>query len=84
MAGDARRRGEHPAVVPAPSLGPAVLQHRSELPGQRKLQGLTRLGLLDLQDAMVQVDALPAERDHLAEAHARIGSNGEDVAVRGR
>ena len=76
--------GENPAFHRRPAgLGPA-LQHRGELAGKRKLQGLPGLGLLDPQDASVQVDALPAERDHLAQAHAGIGSDQEDVALRGR
>ena len=41
------------------------LDRGCELADGRKLQPLTRLGHLDTQDATVQVDGLPAEREHL-------------------
>jgi len=85
MAGDAHGRGEHqPSSLPPASARRRSLQHGGDLAGERKLQRLAGLGLLDTQDAAVQIDALPAERDHLAQAHAGVGSDQEDVAVRGR
>ncbi len=59
---------EHPALLPRlTALLPAALEHGSQLPRERKLQRLAGLGLIHPQDAPVQVDALPPERDHLAQ-----------------
>ena len=63
-------------------VGQSTLEDGGELPGDRKLQRLPGLGLLDPQDAPVQVDPVPAQRNDLAPAHAGVEANQEDVADR--
>ena len=83
MAGRAGLGWKHPGprlpreLLP---LGEAALQDGGELPGDRELQRLAALGVVDADGHGGHVDLRPGERDHLGEAHACVEAETEGVA----
>ncbi len=67
--------GEHPATGAlrhSPGHRLAALENNGQLPGQRQLQRLAGLGLLDPECERRDVDAPPAQGQDLFAAHAGV------------
>ena len=82
VAGRAGLDGEHPAArLPCEllPLGEPALQDGGELAGDRELQRLAALGVVDADGHGRHVDLRPREHDHLGEAHAGIEAEAEGV-----
>lgn len=62
------------------SLGEPTMEDGVELAGDRELQRLAALGVLDADGHGRHVDLRPGEGDHLREAHARVESEAEGVS----
>lgn len=83
MAGGAGLGRKHPAPrLPGESLPlcEAALQDRGELAGDRELQRLAALGVVDADGHGGHVDLRPSKRDHLGEAHAGVEAESKGVA----
>ena len=81
MARSAHGGGEYPSIRLF-EVSAADLEDLEQLPADGELQWFPRLRLVHAENAAIEIETLPSQRDDLAQAHSRVDPYHEDISVR--